>query len=362
MNEQEKREQQREYEAAKQQGEPFYPNAFARDALVALLILLVLIGLSAFFPAELQPPANPADASYIPRPEWYFLFLYELLKFLPGILAVVGIIVLPAAVFLVLFLLPWLDRSKERHPRKRPGVMALLAFTWTVIVGFTALAFVDEPTQADTSPAVAGLNQQQASAGQALFLSTCSGCHGQFGEGGPNPNRQGSIIPPISSHAFLMTFTDDTLYNIVYNGLPDSGMSAFGQQKGGPLDDSKVNLLVTYIRSWETNPPVAASPVPESTGAAASVSAAQGNAAKGAINFTIFGCTSCHAQDGSIPMGADRVVIINPVWLATKTDAQLAAIIGQGFTKPAFMPPYHTRISQPQMDDLLAWLRSHQKK
>jgi len=361
MNEQEKREADHIYESEKQNGEPFYPNAVVKDALVTLLVFLILVGLSAFFRAELQPPANPADSSYIPRPEWYFLFLYEILKFFPGDLVVVGVIVLPTCVFLILFLLPWLDRSKDRHPRQRRGIMALLTFSWTIILGFTLLALVSVPLQSEITPAVAGVNQQQASGGQALYLAQCSGCHGQFGEGGPNPNRQGSIIPPISSHSFLTTFTDDTLFNIITNGLPDSGMTAFGQQNGGPLDSAKVGLLVKFIRAWESNPPVIAKLQPTTSGESASVSAALGNVSRGSLNFGVFGCGSCHGQDGSIPVGANRTVIVNPAWLAKESDTQLANIIYQGFTKP-YMRSYRGVIAPNQMNDLLAWLRSHQPK
>lgn len=361
MNEQEKREQDRLYEEAKQRGEWFYPNAVVKDAVVALVIFLILVGLSAFFKAELQAPANPADASYVPRPEWYFLFLYEILKFFPGNLIVVGVIILPSVVFLILFLLPWLDRGKERHPRKRRSIMALLTFSWTIIIGFTVLAFVSAPTQTEIVSAVAGVNQQQASAGQALFLNQCSGCHGQYGEGGPNPNRPGSIIPPISSHTFLANFTDETLFNIVSNGLPDSGMAAFGLQNGGPLDADKIDLLVGYIRSWQTNPPVASSAGSPNNSETIEVSAAKGNAERGSLYFNTFACSSCHGQDGGLPMGPQHIAVIDPNWLKTMSDSQIALIIYQGFTKP-FMRPYRGVISTEQMNDLLAWLRSHQRR
>lgn len=291
MNQQEKREQDRIYKAAKQQGELFYPNAIIKDAVVALLIFLVLIALSAFFRAELQAPADPTDSSYIPHPEWYFLFLYELLKFFPGNLVIVGVIILPGVVFLILFLLPWLDRGKERHPRKRPAVMALLTFAWSIIIGFTVLAFITAPARAETTQAVQGVNQQQASAGQELFIDNCSSCHGQYGEGGPNPNRLGSIITPISSHGFLTTFTNDTLFNIISNGLPDRGMAAFSQRNGGPLDNAKIELLVNYLRQWEKNPPVVAQYVPPPP--------SQPN---GAALFTAM-CAPCHGLYGEGGIG-----------------------------------------------------------
>ena len=203
MNEQEKREYDRSYKASKHQGEPFYPNAIIKDALVALFIFLLLVALSAFFRAELQAPADPTNSSYIPHPEWYFLFLYEMLKFFPGDLVILGVIVLPGVVFLILFLLPWLDRRADRHPRKRPAIMALLTFAWTIVIGFTLLAFISAPPPTETATAVVGLNRQQTAIGQAAFVETCSGCHGEFGEGGPNPSKPGSVIPPISSKGFL---------------------------------------------------------------------------------------------------------------------------------------------------------------
>ncbi|MEO8392190.1 MAG: c-type cytochrome, partial [Chloroflexota bacterium] len=270
MNEQEKQEDARKYKASKRQGEPFYPNAIIKDALVALFIFLLLVALSAFFRAELQAPADPSDSSYIPHPEWYFLFLYEMLKFFPGGLVILGVIVLPAIVFLILFLLPWLDRGPERHARKRPAIMALMTFAWSIVIGFTLLAFISAPHQAETAPAVAGLNRQQADSGQTAFVETCSGCHGEQGEGGPNPSKPGSIIPPISSKEFLAAFTDDTLFNIVSNGLSDRGMAAFSTRNGGPLDDSKIEFIVSYLRHWENNPPVVAAYVPPTPNPSAS--------------------------------------------------------------------------------------------
>jgi mono/diheme cytochrome c family protein len=446
MNEQEKRDYKRIYEAAKQQGEPFYPNAIIKDALVALVVFLILVTLSAFFGAELQAPADPSDASYIPHPEWYFLFLYEMLKFFPGDLVIFGVIVLPAVVFSILFLLPWLDRAPERHPRKRPLIMALLTFAWVIIIGFTLLAFVSAPHQTETTPAVAGLNREQADAGQAAFVEQCSTCHGEFGEGGLNPSRPGSIIPPISSQGFLADFTDDTLFNIVSNGLSDRGMAAFSQRNGGPLDDAKIELIVSYIRHWETNPPVVAEYVPpppsEPNGEALfttvcapchglhgeggigptlatfdfserfpieslhattlqngdtvsqhvlermrSLTGAQLDAV---LNYTyslsptggpivqapaadhgdpINGvslyhtwCENCHGAGGTNEVGPQRIVIVDPAFLASKDDAQLVDIISQGFPRPDNMPAFREILSSQEMSDVLAWLRSFEPR
>jgi len=93
-------------------------------------------------------------------------------------------------------------------------------------------------------------------AGANIFSEYCSACHGQFGEGGPNPSRAGDIIPPISTSEYLSTRDDTTIRNIISQGQPNFGMSPFGEENGGPLDDTQLDALVTYMRSWEENPPV----------------------------------------------------------------------------------------------------------
>jgi mono/diheme cytochrome c family protein len=92
-------------------------------------------------------------------------------------------------------------------------------------------------------------------AGERIFAENCSPCHGQFGQGGPNPTRAGDIILPISSSEFLKTRDDATIRNIISQGQPNSGMSPFEDTNGGPLNADQVDAVVAFIRSWEANPP-----------------------------------------------------------------------------------------------------------
>src|SRR4030067_3572305 len=103
MNDQEKKAYQQKYEEAKRKGSPFFPDVLFKDAIVSLVVFLILVGLAYFLGAPLEERANPADTSYTPRPEWYFLFLFQLLKYFPGNLVVIGALVLPG--FFVLLLL-----------------------------------------------------------------------------------------------------------------------------------------------------------------------------------------------------------------------------------------------------------------
>ena len=88
-------------------------------------------------------------------------------------------------------------------------------------------------------------------AGEKLFASNCRGCHGKYGEGGPNPTFPGDMILPISSAEYLKTRDDATIRNVITKGQPSYGMSPFG----GALSNEQIDAVVAFIRSWEANPP-----------------------------------------------------------------------------------------------------------
>ena len=96
--------------------------------------------------------------------------------------------------------------------------------------------------------------------GAKLFAANCRGCHGKFGEGGPNPTFPGDMILPISTAEFLKTRDDTTLHNIISQGQPDYGMTPFGATSGGSLSDDQIDAVVSYLRSWEANPPTTSMP------------------------------------------------------------------------------------------------------
>src|SRR5436305_13152566 len=80
MNRQEKEQYLREYSILKSQGKPFFPYAVAKDSAMAVVVLIVIITMSIVLGAELGPKADPTTTTYVPRPEWYFFFLFELLR------------------------------------------------------------------------------------------------------------------------------------------------------------------------------------------------------------------------------------------------------------------------------------------
>src|SRR6059036_3274912 len=131
MNKAEKEQYLREYAILKAQGKPFFPYAVAKDAAMACIVMGVIITLSLVLGAELGSKANPTTTTYVPRPEWYFFFLFELLRVIkPPSLVGLATIGIPTICMILLFLLPFYDRGPERRPERRP--VATLAGVFTI--------------------------------------------------------------------------------------------------------------------------------------------------------------------------------------------------------------------------------------
>ena len=169
MNEQEKQEYLERYKQAKDKGVPFFPDILFKDAVIALLVFLILVALAYLVGAPLEARADPSDTTYTPRPEWYFLFLFQLLKYFPGQLEVVGVVLIPTLIIILLFFLPVLDRSPRRHFRSRPIVIAVAGLAVVGVAFLTVQALGEAPP-----PAQAAEGDETA----ALYTKNCAGCHG----------------------------------------------------------------------------------------------------------------------------------------------------------------------------------------
>ena len=169
MNDKEKQEYLERYKHAKEKGVPFFPDIIFKDAVVTLIIFLILVALTYFIGAPLEARADPADTTYTPRPEWYFLFLFQLLKYFPGNLEVLGVVLIPGLVILLIFLLPFLDRSSKRHFSNRPVVMGVTSMMVLGIIVLTYLSYREAPPPAEA---------QQGDQTAALYSKNCAACHG----------------------------------------------------------------------------------------------------------------------------------------------------------------------------------------
>ncbi|MCP3993541.1 MAG: c-type cytochrome, partial [bacterium] len=246
-----------EYRDEVRSGEPYFPRFALRDALVGIALLLLLMAISAWIGAPLDERADPLATDYVPRPEWYFFFIFQLLKYFSGEWEVVGIVVIPVLGVLFLILLPFLDRTGERHYRTRPVVTGTT--TALVIGGFvlTMIAVAEAPPPADASV----LTFEAAGEGGAeLYAVHCAVCHGEFGEGAPNPGQPGDVTAPISTAEYLASRNDDSIRAVVATGLPEFGMAGFEVAHGGPLQSGEVDAIVAHVRSWEEDPPVQLDP------------------------------------------------------------------------------------------------------
>jgi mono/diheme cytochrome c family protein len=595
MKDSEKKEYLERYEEQKKKGVPFFPNILFKDAVISLVVFAALIGLAFFVGAPLEERADPADTNYTPRPEWYFLFLFQLLKYFPGRLEVIGAIVIPTIVILLLAGLPLLDRSPRRHFTRRPLVIAGTSLVVVGILVLTVLSIVEAPppsqlaqgdpvaalyTQncapchgptisvpsgtnlhsiislgkhegmpawnadltSDQIDALAGfiqspdgsqlfnqycsachelsdlvagdllelrtsidlgpdyeahlgididdwtqeltseqrtsllnflaapdgqrlfaincaschgqavaytgdaieletiisdgglhlnmppwrdalsddeldelaryvvdpssepgaaelfasncsschgervpqaedfsaareaiasggahelmpvwgdiLTPEQLSAlvsytlsaaegtgissGQQLFALHCTSCHGDFGEGGPNPALAGDIIAPISTSEYLTTRDDVTLRAIIAQGQPDFGMSPFGSAFGGPLDDDEIDAIVALMRSWEADPPIQVPP--QVTPGAEPLSAAELYAEV---------CAQCHGQAGEGLIGPQ---LTGEAFVSMYTDEDLDGIIAGGRPSTA-MIGWQGVLTSQQIEQLVRFIR-----
>jgi mono/diheme cytochrome c family protein len=178
--------------------------------------------------------------------------------------------------------------------------------------------------------------------GRELFATNCSPCHGDFGEGGPNPTRPGDVIAPISSAEYLQTRDDATLRKIITQGQPNFGMSPFGVANGGPLDESDIDALLAFLRAWELQPPVELPP--EFAATPIAVSGAQ-------IYAEV--CSQCHGPSGEGGVGRS---VRDPEFQASKSDEELFNSINLGHPTTS-MIGWGEILSADQIRQLVAFIR-----
>ena len=246
--------------------ETFYPRQVVIDALFALAIIIVLALLAHFIPFELGPKANPADTRYLPRPEWYYIPIFQWLKYWPGSLSFLGVVVIPSVVAFLFASLPFLDRRMERRPWKRPVAVGTYVFIFLALFGLGAVSyrsdhgdpgfaaqliaqqkaseefmhqpFQPELSQASLSTANAALADPVAAKGEKVYQAqSCNACHGDGGSGTPAGPKLTGI------HA---RFSADQLTALLKK--PSPKMTAGGMSPLElPVED--MTTLVTYLGS-----------------------------------------------------------------------------------------------------------------
>jgi menaquinol-cytochrome c reductase cytochrome b/c subunit len=246
----------------KREGKPFFPGAIFHDTVMSLVVVCVIIALAAIWyygagdtplgkglkPGVLGPlyaqPADPGTTSFVPRPDWYFYFLFYLLRIFKWpatvVIATVGI---PTICLILLIGLPFYDRRPERRPSRRPvamvaGVLTVISMgvlTWkgataTEALGSELIGFVDKWAAAEGFQ-----NNKQAVAGAKLFaVSGCLNCHTYQGQGAgalgaPNLTAIGKTNDPAFFVQYLSNpaqFGNNVMGSYAYLG--QSNLAALG--------------------------------------------------------------------------------------------------------------------------------------
>ena len=229
MNQREKEEYLREYAILKAQGKPFFPYAVAKDAGMACVVMAIIITMSLVLGAELGSKANPTTTTYVPRPEWYFFFLFELLRVIkPPSLVPLATIGVPTIAMILLFLLPFYDRGPERRPERRPiatvtGLVVIAAMGYLTYSGANAGSPTAIEMKTPTAVVQAGgttLAEYEAGK-QVVAQSGCLACHkiGDNGNAGPGPNLS-NIASRLPRQGIARTLVNPTAPMPSFRNLP----------------------------------------------------------------------------------------------------------------------------------------------
>jgi menaquinol-cytochrome c reductase cytochrome b/c subunit len=234
LNAREKEKYLREYYILKSEGKPFFPYAVFKDSAMAVIVLVVIILMAIFLGAEIGPKADPTTTTYTPRPEWYFFFLFELLRVVkPPAIVFIATVGIPTVLLLVLLLLPFIDRNPERNPLKRPiasltGVAVIAAMAYLTIEG----ALAGAPSVIDMKVA-----PQYVKGKQVAAASGCLACHklGDNGNSGPGPELThiGARLPRLAIARTLIN--------------PTSPMPSFASLRA--QSPTRFNALVDFLGS-----------------------------------------------------------------------------------------------------------------
>jgi ubiquinol-cytochrome c reductase cytochrome b subunit len=217
-------------------GETFYPRQVYMDAVVIGGVFALVAMAAWMLPFPLTDKADPSDTSFVPVPEWYFLFYYELLKYVHGPLEPLATWILPLVVILIMLLWPFIDRNPARNPIRRPVALGAGVVFLAVVLSLLGLSIRNLYAVPRADPAVAR--------GKTLYDGFgCAGCHRIHGAGGavaPDLSFVGDARPEQEWH--LKHFKDPQSVS------PGSFMPKF------PLTDQQLHDLTAYMLSLKRTP------------------------------------------------------------------------------------------------------------
>jgi quinol-cytochrome oxidoreductase complex cytochrome b subunit/mono/diheme cytochrome c family protein len=337
------------------QAEPFWPKQLLKDAMV-WSTFLVALGLWCYYrSAPLEGPADPSQP-YEARPEWYFMFLFRLLRFFKGPYEVVGTFVLPLLFFVVLFFWPILDRTPHRDPRRRPIAMSLLGLGTFGLIGLTIYAVatdvrMTEPAQALAPPSESADPIQRADVAK-LYSANCLSCHGVDG----SAKQIRAAMPTIPDFTSLAWQKSQTNLEIVHriNDGNEPVMPAYRDK----LEEQQILALAIYVRAFEIASPEPATA--KGTTPAPPLPSPPVVANMTPIQVYRAYCLACHDADGrGKTVGkalGDMPNFADAKWQTGRTDTELKQSILNG--KGKFMLPMKDKLSPTDAEHMVAFVRA----
>jgi ubiquinol-cytochrome c reductase cytochrome b subunit len=321
---------------------PLWPDQIFKDMVTATVVFLALIALAVFVPVPFAGSADTLNISYVPKPEWNFLFVYQALKYFKGPLEPIGAGGLPAVFLLPLLLVPIIDRGPERNPFRRPVAMACLAAYAGIIVALTVIGYLSPGFAQMPATKETRAKQVQVSAevkrGEELFKSSgCLGCHMVHGKGGSvGPELSGDTLKGKSKQWLIDQITNSKAH--FPGGGPVTSMTAFTN-----LNKQQLNDIASYLMSLTGAPPVA-----EQEGSP--------EIEKGKQVFQSNGCVGCHAINGE---GGQIGPELSGNTLKGKSRQWLEQQIRDPKSHyPDTIMPAFTNLSREQIANLVSYLMS----
>ncbi|WKZ36804.1 MAG: c-type cytochrome [Anaerolineales bacterium] len=316
MNDETKKQINERYERQLNKGERFWPDTLFKDLIMSLGVFVLLILLATFVGIPAEPKADPSDTSYIPRPEWYFLFLFKFLA-LYGQLPLIGkiewiaTVIIPTVALGVLTLLPFIEKSPHRHYGRRALPISIMTI---MVVGIVLLTLTSEvPTVSEDGSTLLGT------------LQTISG-----------------IAIPLAAYILLFVFKSNTRLMIWTTSLAALSMIilsgtvlALAPEKHGEEVEVATTLVDQIVAGQDV--------------------------------YSVH-CTECHGDDGSVAIIAgveglegEKITPINSRdVLYTITDPSMYEVIAYGRPN-AGMPPfgktYGGELSRSEIDYMIIFMR-----
>ena len=249
---------------------PFYPYHALKDTLAVALVFAALVAMAVTVQAPLDAVADPTDATYVPRPEWYFLSLFQLLKYFPGPLEPVATQGVPGLVVAFLFLLPFLGKTGSRRLRDRPVVAGMFLIIGLGVTGLTVMGLRDTPGHSASE----GWSPLAVAGSEFVKDARCTSCHR---DGGAASEIVGLAM--LKDPDWLLSHVRDP--QIIAPGLrePPSGAMSIGQAQS-------VLSYTRRVRAGKPLPP----PMDADTRTASRIIGRY--------------CASCHMIDGEGSAGA----------------------------------------------------------